>query len=65
MGLCGDLDGWEEEKGREVLEGEDIGIHIADSLHCAAETNTTLESNYTSIKKKKRFSLGITVNRRG
>ena len=53
MGLCGDLDGWEEEKGREVLEGEDIGIHIADSIHCAAETNTTLESNYTSIKKKK------------
>ena len=24
--------------GREVQEGGDIGIHIADSLHCMAET---------------------------
>ena len=31
--------------------GRDISIHIADSLHCTAETNTTLKSNYTSIKK--------------
>ena len=28
--------------GREVQEGGDIGIHMADSLHCTAETNTTL-----------------------
>ena len=26
--------------------------HIADSLCCTAETNTTLLSNYTPIKKK-------------
>ena len=39
--------------GREVQEGGDIGIHIADSLHCTAETNTTFWSNYTPIKKKK------------
>ena len=26
-------------------------IHIADSLRCTAETNTTLESNYTPLKK--------------
>ena len=26
---------------------------IADSLRCIAETDTTLQSNYTSIKKKK------------
>ena len=26
-------------------------IHIADSLCCTAETNTTLQSNYTPIKK--------------
>ena len=26
----------------EVQEGGDICIHIADSLHCTAETNTTL-----------------------
>ena len=28
----------------------DIYIHIADSLCCTAETNTTLESIYTPIK---------------
>ena len=37
--LCDDLDGWDG--GREVQEREDIRIHIADSLHCTAETNTT------------------------
>ena len=26
----------------EAQEGRDIGIHIADSLHCTAETNTLL-----------------------
>ena len=25
--------------GREVQEGGDIGIHIADSFHCTAEYN--------------------------
>ena len=41
--LCGDLDGWDGEGGRkEVQEGGDICIHVADSLHCTAETNTTL-----------------------
>ena len=28
--------------GREVQEGGDRCIHMADSLHCTAETNTTL-----------------------
>ena len=28
---------------------EEVYIHIADSLHCTAETNTTLYSNYTPI----------------
>ena len=28
--------------GREAQEGGDIYIHIADSLCCTAETNTTL-----------------------
>ena len=27
---------------REIQEGGDICIHKADSLHCTAETNTTL-----------------------
>ena len=40
--LCDDLDGWDGGFGREVQEGEDIGINIADSLHCTAEINTTL-----------------------
>ena len=42
--LCDDLDGWDGEVGggREVQEGGDICIHIADSVRCTAETNTTL-----------------------
>ena len=40
--LCDDLRGWDGGDGRKVQEGGDIGIHIADSLHCTAETNTTL-----------------------
>ena len=29
-----------------------ICIHIADSLCCTTETNMTLHSNYTAIKKE-------------
>ena len=29
-------------RGTEAKEGGDICIHIADSLHCTAETNTIL-----------------------
>ena len=36
--------------GREAYKG-DTCIHIADSLCCRAETNTTLQSNYITIKK--------------
>ena len=40
---CDDIDGWDGGgDGREVQEGGDICIHIADSLHYTAETNTTL-----------------------
>ena len=35
--------------GREVPEGGDICLHITDSLHCTAETNTTLQSNYVCV----------------
>ena len=35
-------DGWDGGDGREVREGRDICTHIADSLRCIAETNTTL-----------------------
>ena len=42
-GLCDNRDGWDEAGGsREVQEGGDTHTHIADSLHCTAETNTKL-----------------------
>ena len=34
--LCGVLEAWGEAGG-----GRDICTHLADSLHCTAETNTT------------------------
>ena len=41
--LCDDREGWDGGgRGREAQVGEDICIHITDSLCCAAETNTTL-----------------------
>ena len=41
--LCSDLVGWDGGwGGREVQEGGDMCIRIADSLCCAVETNTTL-----------------------
>ena len=44
--------GWEgDARGRGY---GDICIHIADSLCCAAETNTALWSNYTPIKMFKK-----------
>ena len=40
--LCVDLEGWDGVGGMEVLEGGDLCIHIADSLCCTADINTTL-----------------------
>ena len=40
--------------GREAQEGRDVYILMADSWWCVAETNTTLESNYPPIEKKKK-----------
>ena len=41
--LSDDLEGWGEARGwKQAQEGGDICIHIADSLRCTAETNTTL-----------------------
>ena len=42
--ICGDLNRRKSKK-----EGIYV-IHIADPLCCTAETNTTLESNYTPVK---------------
>ena len=39
--LCDGLVEWDG-AGREVQEGEDVCMCMADSLHSAAETNTTL-----------------------
>ena len=44
--LCDDLE-WDG-----VGEGGDVGICMADLCCCIAETNTTLESNYSPIKSK-------------
>ena len=53
-GLCDDLDEWHGQgAGGGRFKREGIHMHIADSLCCSAEANTTLESNYTPIKKKK------------
>ena len=50
--LCDNLEGWDGlGGGREVQEGRDICISIADSC-CVAETNTALQSNYPPTKNK-------------
>jgi len=51
--LCGP-EGWDG--GGKAQEGEDTYTHIADSLYRTAETNTTLQSNYTPIKLSKFIS---------
>ena len=50
---CDDLEGWDGRavRGRSKREGIYVYIHIDDSFVCTAETNTTLCSNYTTLKK--------------
>ena len=54
--LCDNLGRWDGVGGggREVGEGGDICISMADPCCCMTETNTILQSNYPSIKKKKK-----------
>ena len=41
--LCDDLDGWVGgDGGRDFQEGGHVGIHMADLLSYASETNRTL-----------------------
>ena len=47
--------GW---SGREAQQGEDVCIHIADSLHCTAKTNNTVKQLYSN-KKEKRELFGL------
>ena len=42
-------------EGLEIEEGGDVCIHIADSFHCTAETNTGVKK-LTSVKKIKTFT---------
>ena len=42
MELCDDLEGWDEWGERDVQEGGDVCIQIADSLHSTPEINMTL-----------------------
>ena len=39
--------------GKEVEEGSNICIPVADSCWCMTETSTTLQSNYPPVKFKK------------
>ena len=55
--LCGDLDGWDGGGGREVQEGGDVCIHIADSLCCTAETNTIVKQLYSNKKNGVKMDL--------
>jgi len=47
---CDDLEGWDGLRG----EGGSICIHIADSLHCTTETNTTLKAIIFQLKKEEK-----------
>ena len=51
--LCDDLEGgMGREVGRDAQEGGDMGMPMADSCWCLAETNPILWSNYPSVKNK-------------
>ena len=53
--LCGDLN------VRDIQKRGDTCICTAHSLCCIEETNTTLKTNYTKIKKKKKRLSGPSV----
>ena len=40
--LCDDLEGWNREGEKEVQEGSDIWVLVADSHYCMAETDIAL-----------------------
>ena len=54
LGLCGDLEGWDEAwvVGKKVQQGGSICIHIADSFHCIEKTNSIVKQLYSNKKKK-------------
>ena len=50
--LCDDLEEWDGGSGREAQEGRDVCVHMANSLSCTVSTDTTVQSNYKSNKKR-------------
>lgn len=50
--LCDDLEGWEGVNGRELREGGDVCLHIADPHGWTAETNNGAKQLYSSFKKQ-------------
>ena len=60
--LCDDPEGWDGVKWEGGSSRGYIRIHIADSLYFfTAETNTTLQSYYTPIKKKFKNGKKMTI----
>ena len=56
QGFCDNQRGWDGEgDGREMQEGGDICIPMADSCWYLAENNKILQSNYPSIKITNNF----------
>ena len=50
--FCDNLEGWDGVGDeREVQEGGDTYVPVADSCWCMAEANTMLWSNYPPIRK--------------
>ena len=53
--LSDKLEGWNGVgSGKEVQDGGDMCVPVADSFSHTAETNTVLQSNYPPIKNKSR-----------
>ena len=55
--LCDHLEGWDREGAREVQEGGDICMHMADSLWCTTGTNSIVKQLYSNkdlLKKRRR-----------
>ena len=52
--LSGDPGGWDGVGEREVQEGGDIDIHIADSLHCTEKLTQHCKSTIPPILKNGR-----------
>ena len=58
--LCDDLEGWDGSRGgREVQEGGDMCILMADSHCCMAETNKQWKAIIFQLKINSKISLKV------